>query len=92
MHIGIVHYAAPPVVGGVELTIFHHARIMTALGHKVTVVAGRGDAIQPGVIYKDEPLAGSSGELISRVNTALATGHIPADFDELVDQTQTDWF
>lgn len=89
MHIGIVHYAAPPVVGGVELTIFHHARILTALGHKVTVVAGRGDAVQPGVAYKNEPLAGSGGEIISRINTTLAAGHLPADFDELVGQTQT---
>ena len=89
MHIGIVHYAAPPVVGGVELTIFHHARILTALGHQVTVVAGRGDSVQPGVTYKDEPLAGSGGEIINRINTALAAGNIPADFEELVGQTQT---
>ena len=89
MHIGIVHYAAPPVVGGVELTIFHHARILTQLGHKVTVVAGRGDAVQPGVVYKDEPLAGSRGEAINRVTTALAAGEVPADFDALVEQTKS---
>ncbi|MCB0212906.1 MAG: glycosyltransferase family 4 protein [Anaerolineae bacterium] len=89
MHIGIVHYAAPPVVGGVELTIFHHARILTQLGHKVTVVAGRGDAVQPGVVYKDEPLAGSRGEAVSRVTSALAAGEVPADFDALVQQTKT---
>jgi len=42
MHVGIVHYAAPPVVGGVELTIYHHTRVLLAEGHQVTVVAGRG--------------------------------------------------
>ena len=30
LQVGMVHYAAPPIVGGVELTIFHHARVLTA--------------------------------------------------------------
>lgn len=88
MHVGIVHYAAPPVVGGVELTIFHHARILTEMGHQVTIVAGRGDAVQPGVAYIDEPLAGSRGEMIGSVVKMLAVGKIPANFEELVSQTQ----
>lgn len=89
MHIGMVHYAAPPVVGGVELTIFHHARVMTQLGHQVTVVAGLGDSVQPGVTYKNEPLAGSRGEIINSVNTSLAGGEVPTNFEGLVEQTQS---
>lgn len=87
MHVGIIHYAAPPVVGGVELTIFHHARTLTALGHQVTVVAGHGDAVQPGVTFIREPLAGSRGEPITAVTKELVSGRIPANFDALVQQT-----
>ncbi|HBY97471.1 MAG: glycosyltransferase family 4 protein [Ardenticatenaceae bacterium] len=84
MHVGIVHYAAPPVVGGVELTIFHHARVLTALGHRVTVVAGRGGPFLPGVAYRDEPLVGSRSEPIAEANQALAAGQVPAGFGDLV--------
>lgn len=84
MHVGIVHYAAPPVVGGVELTIFHHARVLTALGHRVTVVAGRGAPFLSGVAYRDDPLVGSRSEPIAETNRALARGQVPAGFDGLV--------
>ena len=88
MHIGMVHYAAPPVVGGVELTIFHHARVLTGLGHQVTVVAGQGAAVQPGVSFRSESLAGSRGELIGSINRQLAAGEIPDAFETLVKQTE----
>ena len=39
--IAILHYAAPPVIGGVESTIFHHANILSDLGIKVEIIAGR---------------------------------------------------
>lgn len=89
MQIGILHYAAPPTVGGVELTIFHHARILTALGHQVTVVAGQGDAFLPQVTYKAEPLAGSRSEAIIAAGRSLAKGHHPANFESLISQTKT---
>ncbi len=88
MHVGILHYAAPPVIGGVELTIFHHARVLTNLGHQVTVVAGQGKAVQPGVAFRTEPLAGSRGELIGSINRQLAAGEIPTAFESLVSQTE----
>lgn len=88
MHVGMVHYAAPPGAGGVELTIFHHARILTALGHQVTVVAGQGGSVQPGVTFCAEPLAGSRSEPISRVTKALFAGTIPPNFNRLVNETR----
>ena len=89
MHVGIIHYAAPPIVGGVELTIFHHARVLTGLGHQVTVVAGRGAAFLPQVTYHSEPLAGSSGQMILEAGRILAQGQLPPNFEALVRQTQT---
>jgi glycosyltransferase involved in cell wall biosynthesis len=88
MHVGIIHYAAPPVVGGVELTIFHHARILGALGCQVTVVAGQGDSFLPGVLYRAEPLVSSRSEAIVIAGRSLAAGQQPANFESLVSQTQ----
>ncbi len=88
MHIGIIHYAAPPVVGGVELTIFHHARTLTALEHQVTILAGQGDSVLPQVAYREEPLVGSRSEAILEVSRVLAKGQIPTNFESLVAQTR----
>jgi mannosylglucosylglycerate synthase len=88
MHIGIVHYAAPPTVGGVELTIFHHARVLTALGHTVTVVAGQGAPFLPGARYLDEPLAGSRGERVRAAWRELAAGAVPREFPGMVAETR----
>ena len=42
--IAILHYSAPPVVGGVEAVIQAHAQTFVQAGYPVTVVAGRGEA------------------------------------------------
>jgi glycosyltransferase involved in cell wall biosynthesis len=49
MRIAIVHYTAPPVIGGVERIIAGQARAMIAAGHEVTIVCGNADASVPGV-------------------------------------------
>ncbi len=85
MHVGMVHYAAPPVVGGVELTIYHHARVLLAQGHQVTVVAGRGEAVLPGMVFRREPLVDSRHEPILALQRALAAGHVPGEFEETVE-------
>lgn len=45
MKIAILHYTAPPIVGGVESVIACHTRELVNSGHSVTILAGRaGDA------------------------------------------------
>jgi glycosyltransferase involved in cell wall biosynthesis len=88
MHVGIVHYASPPVIGGVELTIFHHARVLAALGHQVTVVSGQGAVFLPQVSYHAEPLTGSRSQVILQASHTLAAGCHPDNFEALVGQTQ----
>ena len=40
--VAILHYAAPPLIGGVEATMADHARLLAARGYAVRLVAGRG--------------------------------------------------
>ena len=42
--VGILHYSAPPVIGGVESVILAHTRLLVEAGYRTTVIAGRGDA------------------------------------------------
>ena len=41
--VAILHFAAPPIIGGVESTIYHHARLLAEAGYEITVITGRGD-------------------------------------------------
>ncbi len=45
--IGILHYSVPPVLGGVELLIAEHVRVLTRKGHFVRVIAGEGGPLPP---------------------------------------------
>ena len=42
VRIALVHYSAPPVVGGVETVLGEHARLLRAAGHTVQIVCGTG--------------------------------------------------
>jgi glycosyltransferase involved in cell wall biosynthesis len=42
--LALLHYAAPPITGGVESVLAAHARLLREAGHDVRVVAGRGEA------------------------------------------------
>lgn len=79
----ILHYAAPPIVGGVESTIDHHARLLAAAGYSVDVIAGRGDAFHPEVHFHRVPEIDSRHPEVLAVNAALTKGEIPAAFDAL---------
>jgi glycosyltransferase involved in cell wall biosynthesis len=69
--LALVHYTAPPVLGGVEAILGEQARWLRRLGHDVTVVTGRGD----GVVV---PLVDSRHPRVEAVAEALAAGAEPA--------------
>ncbi len=81
--IAILHYAAPPIVGGVESTIYHHARLLSQAGYDVHVVAGRGDAFHPDVAFHRLPEADSRHPEVLTVGKALAAGEVPPQFHAL---------
>lgn len=84
MNIGLLHYAAPPVVGGVESVIGQHARLMTDAGHHVTILAGRGGSTDPRIRFIQVPLMDSRHADVLSVKTQLDAGQVPDLFHELV--------
>jgi mannosylglucosylglycerate synthase len=44
VRIALLHYASPPVVGGVEQILGAHAKLLAQHGHAVAIVSQRGDA------------------------------------------------
>lgn len=86
MNIAILHYSVPPIVGGVESVIGHHARLMSADGHSVRLIAARGAAMSAEIPLMQIPLADSRYERISMMKQELDKGIIPTSFDTLCNE------
>jgi mannosylglucosylglycerate synthase len=86
MKITLLHYSAPPVVGGVESVMGHHARLMAEAGHEVQIVAGRGNQTDERVRFVHVPLADSRHPMVSSIKEQLDLGNIPNDFGGLVEK------
>lgn len=84
--VAILHYAGPPYVGGVEITMAAHARALAADGRRPLIVAGKAGAIGPGVELRLLPELGSRGEALERLSRELAAGVVSAEFHALVDR------
>lgn len=86
MRIDLLHYSAPPIVGGVESVMAHHARLMANAGHQVRILAGRGAQIAPAIPFVKVPLADSRHSQVIALKTELDEGRIPERFNSSVDQ------
>lgn len=82
--IALLHYSAPPIVGGVESVLGHHARLMANAGHKVCIVAGRGGAINEQIEFRHLPLADSLHPMVLAAKAQLDVGQVPSDFNKLI--------
>jgi glycosyltransferase involved in cell wall biosynthesis len=80
MKITILHYAAQPVVGGVERVIGNHARLLSDHGHRVQIVAGRGAQVDPRISFAEVPLADSLHPSILSLKAELDKGILPKGF------------
>jgi glycosyltransferase involved in cell wall biosynthesis len=82
-HIAILHYSAPPVVGGVEAVMQAHAQTLVRAGYAVTVVAGRGEAgaLPAGAALTRIPEIDSQHPEVARLGRPLARGEVPPGFD-----------
>ena len=86
MKIDLIHYSAPPIVGGVESVLAHHARLMSEAGHQVRVLAGRGEAIGERIPIVRLPLADSRHASILKIKRELDQGRVPEGFEAVRDE------
>ncbi len=78
--IGILHYSVPPIIGGVEVTIAAHARLLREHGYAVKLVAGRGDDAT--II----PELDSRHPRVENIQRELNRGNVPNEFHALVQE------
>lgn len=90
MKIVLLHYSAPPIVGGVESVLASHARLMTASGHQVTIVVGRGEPFDPSIPVHVIPLLDSRNAEVLAVKAQLDQGNCTESFLHLRDRIQAD--
>jgi glycosyltransferase involved in cell wall biosynthesis len=81
--VALVHYSAPPIVGGVESILGHHARLMSEAGHRVRLVAGRGQAWLDSVPLIHLPLLDSRHPRVLATKAGLDRGQVPPAFEGL---------
>jgi glycosyltransferase involved in cell wall biosynthesis len=81
----MLHYSAPPVVGGVEAVILAHAQMFVAAGYPATVITGRGEveALPEGVDLVLVPEIDSQHAEISRMSAQLEQGQLPPGFEAM---------
>jgi glycosyltransferase involved in cell wall biosynthesis len=84
----ILHYTAPPIVGGVEAVIQAHTQVFVEAGYPVTVVAGRGEAeaLPEGVELVLLPEIDSQHTEIARMSAQLEQGQVPPGFQAMTER------
>lgn len=81
--LGILHYAAPPTIGGVESTMAAHARLFADAGYAVKILAGRAKPFDARITVRTIPEIDSQHARVLAVNRQLNAGNVPRDFDAL---------
>ncbi len=84
MKIALLHYSAPPVVGGVESVLGHQARLMADAGHEVRILAGRGAPNEARFSFVSIPLIDSRHPQVLALKAELDQGRLPSAFNTLV--------
>jgi mannosylglucosylglycerate synthase len=82
----ILHYSAPPVVGGVESVLFSQSQAFVEEGWPAAVVAGRGEsaALPAGVEFVSILEMDTQHPSIIKIRSQLDKGDIPEEFDKTV--------
>jgi glycosyltransferase involved in cell wall biosynthesis len=86
LHIALIHYSAPPIVGGVESVLAQHARLMAQAGHTVRILAARGEPISDQIRFIPLPLIDSRHPRVLAAKAELDRGVVPADFEPLTSE------
>ena len=84
--IAILHFAAPPIIGGVESTIYHHACLLTDAGYEVSIITGRGEPFDPQIKVQIIPELDSRYPHVLDIGKELANGEVSSQFIQLRDE------
>jgi mannosylglucosylglycerate synthase len=90
MKIGLIHYAAPPVVGGVETVLARQAAQLVKAGHQVRILAGRGETWDARIPVDVLPRIDSRYPNILKMKVSLDAGIVPDQFNQFVEQIQNE--
>jgi mannosylglucosylglycerate synthase len=90
MKIILLHYTAPPIIGGVETVLASQARQLVRAGHQVTILAGRGKPWDARIAVETMHLLDPRHPQVLHAKAGLDAGEIPPDFDALVRQIEND--
>ncbi len=88
-NVAILHYAGPPTIGGVEVTMYYHALYLQQMGYQVRIVAGRGEAFHPEIPFVRLEAADSRYPALAQVNEQLAQAKVTKAFFALRDTLYT---
>ncbi|MHB8112280.1 MAG: glycosyltransferase family 4 protein [Bellilinea sp.] len=85
MKTALLHYSAPPVIGGVEAVMLAHARQFVQAGMPIAVIAGSGDAsaLPAGCEFFPISEMDTQHYEILRLSAALEQGQVLAEFEAL---------
>lgn len=86
MKVALLHYSAPPVVGGVEAVLARQALCLAKAGHQVMILAGRGEAWDESVAVSVVPELDSMHPEVLKIKSALDEGRVPAEFEPFSEQ------
>ncbi len=89
MKIALLHYSSPPIVGGVESVLAHHARLLADDGHEVTIVAGRGENYDKRIPVQILPRLDSRHANVMEVKSDLDKGKLTSEFDTLREEIKS---
>ncbi len=86
--LAMLHYSAPPIVGGVEAVMAAHTAVLLKAGYAVTIIAGRGDqsALPANTGLFLLPALDSLQPAVSQLSEVLEQGRVPPAFDDTVSQ------
>lgn len=90
MRVGILHYTAPPIIGGVESTVRFQATFLQDAGHTVTTLAGAGDSFDPRIGVEIVPAINSRHPEVLAVKSELDRGRLSPAFERVTADLETE--
>ncbi len=82
----LLHYASPPVVGGVENVLARQAELLARAGHQVSVLTGKGASWNRQIAVRVVPEFDSRHPRVLDQKRELDRGRVPSDFQALSEE------